>query len=118
MSGLLDKLLWCSEHNCPMLDVGGDCYACLFDYVYERAGMRRVTDVVNDNDGATFIFENGVEMPLICQCCDKEIHATSGAALLKEVNGLRLETLAYAEDSQDGRNYGVLIVGFTIGKMK
>ena len=118
MSGLFNKLVWCSEHNCPMLDVGGDCYACLFDYVNERVGMRRVTDVVNDNDGATFIFENGVELPLFCPCCDKAIHATGGAALLKEVNGLRLETLAYAEKSKDGRNYGALILGFTKGRKK
>jgi len=117
MSDLLDKW-WCSEHNCPMIDVGGDCYACLFDYVNERVGMRRVTDVVNDADGATLIFENGVELPLICPCCDKAIHATGGESLLKEVNGFRLETLAYAEESKDEKNYGALILGFTKGRKK
>ncbi len=119
MSDLLDKW-WCSEHNCPMIDVGGDCYACLFDYVNERVGMRRVTDVVNDADRARLIFENGVELPLICPCCDKAIHATGGESLLKEVNGFRLETLEYAHgESQDKKKrYGLLLLGFTKNRKK
>ena len=120
MSGLLDEL-WCAEHNCPRISIStGENYVCLFDHVNGRVGTCRVTDVVNDNDGATLVFENGVELPLFCPCCEKEIDATSGEELLKELNGMRLETWVFAHgESQDKKKrYPLLLLGFRNGRNK
>jgi hypothetical protein len=108
--GLLEGFLQCSEHGCPMIQIGND-YVCVFEYVDSCIGNQQVVDVITDiGAGSTetdlLVFENGWQLPLLCpacggpiQTCDEEGDAT---AFLEAIVGLYLTALSYlpAEGSE------------------
>ncbi len=103
-SGLLDGLLRCSEHDCPMIQVG-DNYECVIECVDSHVGGKRVKDIIPDSTGIPFalVFEDAHTLPLLCPHCGRSLHVApeNEESALKEVAGLYLVGLAYVEPGDD-----------------
>jgi hypothetical protein len=103
-SGLLDGLLRCSEHDCPMIRVG-DNYECVIERVDSHVGGKRVKDIVPDSAGIPFalVFEDAHTLPLLCPHCGRSLHVAleNEENALEEVAGLYLVALAYVEPGED-----------------
>lgn len=109
--GLLDGLLWCQEHDCPIIQIGDD-YACILEYTDELLGQRRVRDIVpgapprRRRTGpspapARLVFDNNLTLPLICADCGGPIHVTEPDAVLALFQGLYLVGLGYSRAKGD-----------------
>ena len=103
-SGLLDGLLRCSEHDCPMIRVG-DNYECVIERVDSHVGGKRVKDIVPDSIGIPFalVFEDAHTLPLLCSHCGRSLHVApkNEESALEEVAGLYLVALAYVEPGEE-----------------
>lgn len=102
--GLLDGLLRCHEHRCPMLQIG-DRYECVIERVDAHLGGKQVKDIVPDNQGVPFtlVFEDGHTLPLLCPDCGRSLHVApeNEERVLNEAAGLYLVGLAYVEQEEE-----------------
>lgn len=101
MSGLLEDLVFCSEHGCPMIHVRGD-YVCLFEYVDTHVGGQAVRDLIPGtlDAPARLVFSDGHVMPLLCAHCGKGLHFTDVDAALEVIAGQSLVALEYDEEDK------------------
>lgn len=103
-SGLLDGLLRCSEHGCPMIRVG-DNYECVIERVDAHLGGKRVKDILPGNRRTPFalVFEDGHTLPLLCPDCGRSLHVApeNEEQALDEASGLFLVGLAYVAPGED-----------------
>jgi hypothetical protein len=102
--GLLNGLLRCHEHSCPMLQIG-DLYECAIERVDVHLGGKRVKDIIPDNQGIPFalVFEDGHTLPLLCPDCGRSLHVATEneERVLNEAAGLFLVGLAYVEPEEE-----------------
>jgi len=104
MSGLLEGLLMCEEHHCPMIVVpvqGETHYACVLEYVDSHLGRKRVRAVVRRSIGddtavSCVQFEDGHLLPLYCPCCGEPLGVRDRAQFERNIVGTYLLALAYA----------------------
>jgi hypothetical protein len=110
---VLEGLLRCSEHDCPMIHVGDD-YCCLFEYVDERIGGQQLVDVTPGADDAplTLVFGNGRRMPLYCPDCGGPLLAHPGTTreALQSIAGWYLYSLGYAAATDEAPEYLELVL--------
>ncbi len=103
-SGLLDGLQRCSEHSCPMIQIG-DSYECVIERVDTHLGGKRVKDIVPGNRRVplALVFEDGHTIPLLCPDCGRSLHIAheNEEQALDEAAGLFLVGLAYVEPGED-----------------
>ena len=98
--GLLDGLLQCKDHECPMIAVD-DNYVCVLEYVDGEIGGLRVLDVVDPDDPdepVSLVFETGRRLPLLCSCCGGPLSFSGDAEaeqFLEDAAGLCLYALSY-----------------------
>jgi hypothetical protein len=65
MAGLLDGLVMCAAHLCPIFLIGED-YWCVLEYTDEQIGLETVTGIKWEDDcGLLMSFSNGCLLPLI-----------------------------------------------------
>ena len=97
MTGLLDGLVQCEEHNCPMVRIGED-YCCVIGHTNACIGMERVTGLVDpESHGgpARLAFANGYSLPLLCPCCGQPLRIPDVAEFNQVVLGLYLCAVGY-----------------------
>lgn len=101
MSGLLDGLVFCAEHGCPMIRVRGDD-VCLFEYVDAHVGGQAVRDLIPGTADvpAMLVFADGHVMPLLCAHCGQGLHVTDADAALEVIAGQYLVALEYDEEDK------------------
>ena len=103
-AGLLDGLLRCREHGCPMIRIG-DRYVCVIERVDTHLGGKRVKDIVPDNQRTplVLVFEDGHTLPLLCPDCGRSLHVApeNEDHVLNEAAGLYLVGLAYIEPGEE-----------------
>ena len=103
-SGLLDGLLRCEEHNCPMIQVGEN-YECVIERVDAHLGGKRVKDIVpgKRKTPLTLVFEDGHTLPLLCPDCGGALHVApeDEDQVLDQSAGLYLVGVAYVEPSTE-----------------
>ncbi len=111
--GLLDGLAVCGDHGCPMITVG-DAYYCLFEYVDEQIGLRRITDVRpgGGDAPATLVFENGKTLPLLCPHCGEPQHLDDADLFLQVAQGMCLFGMAWLDPREDAPD-GALALRFS-----
>lgn len=100
MSGLLDDLIFCGEHDCPMVRIRGS-YVCLFEYVDAHVGGQVVQDLVpgTRDTPATLVFGDGHTLPLLCAHCGQALHIDEPDEALEAIAGQYLVALDYDEDN-------------------
>jgi hypothetical protein len=100
MPGLLDGLIFCQEHGCPMIHIRGS-YVCLFKYVDAHLGGQMVRDLVPgaQDAPAMLVFGDGHSLPLICAHCGKALHLDEPDAALEVIAGQYLVALEYDEEA-------------------
>ena len=102
--GLLDGLLRCQEHDCPVIRVG-DNYECVIERVDAHLGGKRVKDIVpgKRKTPLTLVFEDGHTLPLLCPHCGGALHAApeDEDQVLEQSAGLYLVGVAYVEPSAE-----------------
>ena len=97
MTGLLDGLVHCEEHNCPMIRIGDD-YFCVIGYTNACIGMERVTGLFDpelDGDPARLAFANGYTLPMLCPCCGEPLRIPDVAEFNRVARGLYLCAVGY-----------------------
>ena len=103
--GLLDNVLFCQEHGCPMVKIG-EHYHCVIEYISGALGMQRIVDFVPGSPAgaARLVFANGRSLPLLCSCCGGPFEITDSVAFREGAIGLCLAALGYAppEDGEPG----------------
>lgn len=101
---LLDGLLWCGEHGCPMIQIGNR-YECVIERVDAHIGGKRVKDIIPDDQGIplALIFEDGHTLPLLCPDCGQSLHVSpeNKDQVLNEAAGLYLVGLAYVGPEEE-----------------
>ncbi len=100
--GLLDDLLTCGEHNCPMIEIDGS-YRCVIEYTDDLIGAQEVRDIVpaSGDEPAELVFANGRILPLICPCCGEPLQYEDADTLLESASGLYLLGLGYVPPGED-----------------
>lgn len=102
--GLLNGLLKCDEHDCPMVRIG-DGYECVIERVDTHLGGKRVKDIVpgSQRTPVALVFEDGHTLPLLCPDCGDSLHIAPEEEdeFLDEAAGLFLVGVAYVEADQD-----------------
>ncbi len=108
---LLDGLLWCAEHGCPMIQIGNR-YECVIERVDAHIGGKRVKDIIPDDQGIPFalVFEDGHTLPLLCPDCGRSLHVSPANEehVLNEASGLYLVGLSYVEPEEEP--WGLVLV--------
>ena len=103
-SGLLNGLLRCQEHNCPMIRIE-DNYECVIESVDAHLGGKRVKDIIPGKRGSplTLVFEDGHTLPLLCRDCGGALHVASEDEdqVLEQSSGLYLVGVAYVESGEE-----------------
>jgi hypothetical protein len=95
--GLFDGLLFCSDHDCPMIKIE-DSYICALDYIDELIGQRKITSFRIDKDSVSIVFDGVVVLPLLCpHCADGRPHIDEEKAL--NYTGLHLVSLSFDKDT-------------------
>jgi hypothetical protein len=115
--GLLDGVLMCGEHNCPMIRIGDD-YRCVIGYTDSMLGGETLDDFIpgsGDEQPITLVFSNGHTLPLLCPCCGGPYQFKSKKAsdkFLKTLTRqrLRLHALAYIPVREDVPHGGLELV--------
>jgi len=99
---LLDGLVMCGEHNCPMIGIGED-YCCVIEYTDDLIGAQQVVDVIPglDNAPTRLLFANGYSLPLLCPDCGEPFHIEDADEFLDSAVGLYLFALAYVPPSDE-----------------
>ncbi len=99
---LLDGRVTCGEHQCPMIDIGGE-YRCVFEYTNELIGAQQVIDVIPALGGAPtkLVFANGYALPLLCPDCSEPLLIEDADEFLEGIAGLYLFALAFVPPSDD-----------------
>jgi hypothetical protein len=98
--GLLDGLLQCRDHECPMIAVE-DNYVCVLEYVDTEIGGLRVIDIVDPDDPdepVSLVFETGRRLPLLCPCCGGPLNFSDDVEaeqFLDDAAGMCLYALGY-----------------------
>ncbi len=103
---LLDGLVTCGEHNCPMIDIGEN-YCCVIEYTNDLIGAQQVVDVIPALEDAPtrLVFANGYALPLLCPDCGEPLQIEDADEFLEGIAGLYLFALAFvplSEDAPDG----------------
>ncbi len=100
--GLLDDLLTCGDHNCPMIEIDGS-YRCVIEYTDDLIGAQQITDVVlaSDDEPVKLVFANGRRLPLICPCCGLPLQYDDADELWESATGLHLVGLRYLPPEED-----------------
>jgi hypothetical protein len=100
--GLLDDLLMCGEHNCPMIEIDGD-YRCVIEHTDDLIGAQQIVDVVptSGDEPAELVFANGRKLPLICSCCGLPLQYDDPDQLREVATGLYLVGLRYLPPEED-----------------
>jgi hypothetical protein len=116
MRGLLDGMLVCEEHDCPMIRIG-DYYECVIEYTDSMLGQGVVTDFIPGGGGQpiTLVFSNGRTMPVICPCCggpSRFEDEGDGDAFLEILaqQRFRLYALGYVPESEEAPDGGLELV--------
>jgi hypothetical protein len=117
MPGLLDGLLMCEAHDCPMIRIG-DYYECVIEYTNSMLGREAVTDVIpssGDEQPITLVFSNGRTLPLTCPCCGGPFHFEDedGSDEFLETltrQRFRLYALGYVPESEEAPSGGLELV--------
>ena len=112
--GLFEGVLFCGEHNCPMIRVGDD-YECVIERVEAHVGGKRVKDLVVPSQRGTpwaFVFDDGHTLPLLCAGCGHalQIAPADEELALNQVAGLCLVGVGYVEPIDDTRPGGIVLV--------
>jgi hypothetical protein len=115
--GLLDGVLMCGEHNCPMIRIGDD-YRCVIEYTDSMLGGETLDDFIpgsGDEQLITLVFSNGRTLPLLCACCGGPFRfrrKKDSNKFLKTLTRrrLRLYALAYIPVREDVPHGGLELV--------
>jgi hypothetical protein len=102
---LLDGLITCGEHHCPMISIGGN-YCCVIVYANELLGTQQVMDDIPTR----LIFANGHTLPLLCPDCGEPLHIEDTDEFLESIAGLYLFALAFVPPSKDAPEGGMEFV--------
>lgn len=109
-SGLLDGVVKCDEHDCPMIAVeqdGKDDYLCLFEAVDRLIGQQRITRVeVSGGFIRSLQFENGYQISPLCPCCGEPTLQDRGSLNNQMLTGMAWETV------DDSEHYSALVLFF------
>jgi hypothetical protein len=102
-SGMLDGLVWCDEHDCPLIRIG-DSYECVVERVDAHLGGKRVQDIVPSSRKTplTLVFADGHTLPLLCPDCSGALHITpqDEEQVLEHAAGLYLVGVAYLKQGE------------------
>jgi hypothetical protein len=102
--GMLDGLVWCQVHVCPMIRIG-DNYECVVERMYAHLGGKRVKDIVPSSGKSplTLVFEDGHTLPLLCPDCGGALHVApeDEEEVLDQAAGLYLVGVAYLKQGED-----------------
>jgi hypothetical protein len=102
--GLLDGILFCHDHECPMIRVG-DNYECVIERVDGHLGGKRVKDIVppGTKTPLTLVFEDGHTIPLFCPDCGGALHVApqDEDEVLSEISGCYLVGVAYVQAGEE-----------------
>ena len=103
-TGMLDGVVWCTDHVCPMIRVG-DNYECVVERMYAHLGGKRVKDIVPSSGKTplTLVFEDGHTLPLLCPDCGGVLHVApeDEEAVLEQAAGLYLIGVAYLKQGEE-----------------
>jgi hypothetical protein len=103
-SRMLGGLVWCDEHNCPLIRIGNS-YECLIERVDAHIGGKRVRDIVPSSPKTplTLVFDDGHTLPLLCPDCGGALHVTAEEEdeLLEQIGGLYVIGVGYVEPGME-----------------
>lgn len=105
MTGLLDGVIRCSKHNCPMLRIGDD-YCCVIGYTNDRIGKQQVMELVmpdSEDEPPRLVFANDYALPLLCPCCGEPLSITDPVTFNDIARGLHLLAVGYDPGEGDIR---------------
>lgn len=109
---MLEGLLKCGEHDCPMIRVG-DYYHCLFEHVDGLIGGQQIKQVLpgDDDTPLTLVFANRRAMPLYCADCGGPLqaHVDEIEEALAAIAGWYLYSLGYAAPTAEEPEYLELV---------
>lgn len=96
-----NQVMWCKEHNCPLVRVG-DEYKCSLERVDAHLIGKRIQDIIptSDKSPLTLVFHDGHTLPLLCPDCGGAYHTQTDEEedkMLDELAGLYVIGVAYAE---------------------
>jgi len=111
--GLLDGIIQCGEHGCPMIRIGDD-YVCAFDQINHQVGLRAITDILLGSEAdqlpTRLVFEGGKTLPLLCPCCGEAQYLTDADLALDKVAGRILFAMKWIPPQQDAPEGAVCMV--------
>lgn len=116
---MTNELMWCDEHNCPLVRVG-DGYECPVERVDAHLMGKRIQDLIptSAKSPLTLVFHDGHTLPLLCPDCGGSYHTQTDEEdkILDELAGLYVIGVAYAEPGavdNDSPEMVVLALGHT-----
>ena len=93
------KIIPCKNDGFPSIIIDNS-RQCVAEYLNRCIGHKKITDVVTQDNGLVYIFENGHELPIFCYCCDTPIEIEDLAYSKEKVLGRHLHSMSwdYAPD--------------------
>ncbi len=92
----------CERDQLPMVKIDGRLQ-CAAEYLDRCLGLKRVVDLVQRDEVAYYVFEDGHELPLLCFCCGEPLRVFDLERSRRQMRGRRLERFSLAQVSPDGK---------------
>lgn len=88
------QMLYCKKDGFPLINIDGQ-QQCVFEFLNYCIGGKKITDILLQNETIYYVFENGHEIPLLCNCCGKPLACRSLQAERKRMIGRTLLSMSW-----------------------
>jgi hypothetical protein len=93
----------CKHDGFPLVTIDGHLQ-CVAEYLDRCIGQKRVVDMVQRDEAAYYVFEDGHELPLLCFCCGEALTVFDLDKSRQNIHGRRLKAMAMGSvELTDGR---------------
>jgi hypothetical protein len=94
----------CKHDGFPLVTINGRL-RCAAEYLDRCIGQKRVVDMVQRDETAYYVFEEGHELPLLCSCCGEALTVFDLDKSRQNIRGRRLKAMAMGfVELTDGRD--------------
>ncbi len=98
------RFIPCERDGFPILEINGQ-QQCLKEYMEHCLGNQKITEVIQRDGTLYYIFVNGHELPLLCNCCGESLSCPDLPSEQKIMSGRTLKNMTWGtERLEDGRN--------------